>query len=113
MLYHKSIKTGFEGEAQSFLFQKLIEIIELQQRKIAILENEHGQIREKVVENSNHINEISERVVEVEKYSRKICLLFVNLDYGENPTSDILNFMRHYLKVNLTIKNIAVCHPLN
>ena len=33
---HKSIKTGIEGEAQSLLFPKLFEIIELQQRKRAI-----------------------------------------------------------------------------
>ena len=29
----ESIKTGIEGESQSLLFQKFIEVIELQQRK--------------------------------------------------------------------------------
>ena len=30
----ESLKTGIEGEAQSLLFRKLIEVTELQQRKI-------------------------------------------------------------------------------
>ena len=94
-------------------FQKLIEVLELQQRKTAILENEQCQKRVEVVEISNDIHELSERVVEVEKYSRKRCLFFLNLDYAEHPASDILNFMRHYLNVNLSVKNIAVCHPLS
>ena len=49
----ESLKTGIEVEAQSLLFQKLIEVIELQQRKLSILEND--------------IQETSERVRELEK----------------------------------------------
>ena len=56
----ESIKTKIGGESQSLLFQKFHEVIGLQQRKIAALENEQCQLKEKVVEKTNDPSEVQQ-----------------------------------------------------
>ena len=49
----------------------------------------------------------------VREIFEKDLLTFCKFWLWWKPTSDILNFMRHYLKVNFSVNNVATCHPLN
>ena len=92
--------------------KKLLNLIEFQ-----MLEEKQYSTVSKLIDNANNIHEFSNRVVElfsnrvVElKYSRKLCLMFVKLEYGPNPLSDVLQLLRNHLKINLIESNIAACH---
>ena len=61
--------------------------------------------------NTNEINDLSNRVVELEKYSRKLCLTINNLEYGDNPLQDVLQLFQS-LNINIPASNIAACQPL-
>ena len=102
-------------EAMKAMMKKVLKIVEAQQKRISELEDSQQLAEDRIIKNSNDIYEVSERLVDVEKYSRKLCLIFHNLDYSFNsdPTAFILSFFTKFLQVNLSPNRIAACHPLS
>ena len=54
-----------------------------------------------------------ERTVELEKYSRKLCLIFHNIENKGDALTSILYLLKVLLQINLNPSSIAACHPLN
>ena len=102
-------------EAMKGMMKKVLKIVEAQQKRISELEDSQQLAEDRIIKNANDIYEVSERLVEVEKYSRKLCLIFHNLDYSfyADPTAFILSFFAKVLQVNLSPNRIAACHPLS
>ena len=102
-------------EAMKAMMKKVLKVVEAQQKRISELEDSQQLAEDRIIKNSNDIYEVSERLVDVEKYSRKLCLIFHNLDYSFNsdPTAFILSFFTKFLQVNLSPNRIAACHPLS
>ena len=65
-----------------------------------------------VVFTKNEIHKLDERTVELEKYSRKLCLIFHNIENKGDALTSIL-YLKVVLQIDLNPSSIAACHPLN
>ena len=74
--------------------------VEEQQKRLPVLEGSQQAAEERIIRKSNNNYEVSERLVDVEKYSRKLCLIFSNMDYSfdKNPISFKLSFFPSFCK---------------
>ena len=66
-----------------------------------------------VVVDTNAIHKLDERTVELEIYSRKLCLIFHNSENKGDASTSILYLLKVVLHNNLNPSSIAACHPLN
>ena len=67
----------------------LTRVVEKQAQQILLLEAEHADIKQQVANNTNSIYEMSDRVRDLERYSRKLCLIFNAIDVGEHPIHEV------------------------
>lgn len=90
----------------------LLDIIDEQSRTISHLKS--GQVKNdnKLVELDNAVDDIKDRVLEVERYSRKSCLIFNSIDLGEDPINNVLDLMNDFLRMDIQASDIAACHQL-
>ena len=65
--------------------QMLCDIIGKQNEKINSLEWKCQRNTTRTVANANSLENLAGRVDELEKYSRKLCLIFNNLDHSDSP----------------------------
>ena len=86
------------------LVGKLINIVKTQNLGIDSMERKTQANETRNIYNTNDINDLSTRVVELEKYSRKLCLIINNLEYSDNPVQDVLQLLQSL--------NIAFLHPI-
>ena len=69
---------------------KMMGLIQKQDEELKKLRHGQSYIREQINNNTNVLHKKDERVVELEQYSRKLCLIFSNLnDRGDALTSII------------------------
>ena len=85
----------------------------VQQQNIFIEELRSDQVtmKDDLIQHTNYLYSLSGRVTELERYSRKLCLIFTNVETG-NPMATVLSIMTNCLKMNINEFDIAACHPL-
>ena len=62
---------------------------------------------------TNALHKLDERIVELEKYSRKLCLIFYNVECKGDALSSIMFLFKQILQLNFNSTSLAACHPLN
>ena len=91
---------------------QLVNIVVKQSKEIKNLKADQSEFEKRIIQNQNEIYDVSERVVDLEKYSRKLCLTFSNIDITADTMGDILQIMSNIMSINIPRHNIAACHPL-
>ena len=91
---------------------QLVNIVVKQNKEIKNLKADQSEFEKRIIQNQNEIYDVSERVVDLEKYSRKLCLTFSNIDITADTMGDILQIMSNIMSINIPRHNIAACHPL-
>ena len=95
------------------VLMKMVEVIKRQDDVIYQLKGKLNKTEERSIDNTNSIHQLNERVTEVEKYSRKLCLIFTNVQQKGDPITSLLYLFSEVLKVNMNATNLAACHPLS
>ena len=89
----------------------LKEKVEQQDCAIAELKNNRHLMNESIKDHTNKIYSLSGQVIELERYSRKLCLMFSNVEL-ENPVATVLSIMKNCMQINISEADFAACHPL-
>ena len=79
----------------------LTELVHLQNCKIEELQYRQDRVEGKKAECHNAVEDIKDRVLELERYSRKTSLIFNSFDVGENVWNTVLNLMNNVLRIVL------------
>ena len=90
---------------------------------LELLTNEVSEIKKQltlkatqIVHLTNCVNELSDRVLQLERYSRKDCLTFNNFPYASHSADSIqeqvLQFINNIFNAHLTHAGIKACHFL-
>ena len=87
-------------------------IVEKRNKRLEYMERQLEKCREPTVENLNGFHELNWRTWELERYSRKSCLVFSNIERQPSSTSTVLSIINNILKVGTTEHDIAACHRL-
>ena len=87
---------------------RLVNIVVKQSEEIKNLKADQSEFEKRIIQNQN---DVSERVVDLEKYSRKLCLTFSNIDITADTMGDILQIISNIMSINIPRHNIASCHP--
>ena len=95
------------------VLMKMIDVIKQQDDEIYQLKGKLKNTEKRSIDNTNSIHQLNERVNEVEKYSRKLCLIFSNVQQKGDPITSLLYLFSEVLKVNMNATNLAACHPLS
>ena len=103
---------GDDTASTKDLQKKTIELI-IKQHEIKSLKQNQRKLQDMVVFNKNEIHKLDERTVELEKYSRKLCLIFHNIENKGDALTSKLYLLKVVLQINLNPSSIAACHPLN
>ena len=90
----------------------LTQVVEKQAQQILLLEAEHADIKQQVANNTNSMCEMSDRVRDLKRYSRKLCLIFNAIDVGEHPIYEVLRIQNSVLQIQIDSCDIAACHVL-
>ena len=91
----------------------LTELVHLQNCKTEELQYRQDRVEGKTAKCHNVVEDIEDRVLELERYSRKTCLIFNSFDVGENVWNTVLNHMNNVLQVRIESWDLAACHSLN
>ena len=91
---------------------QLVSILVKQSKEIKNLKTDQSEFENRIIQNQNEFYDVSERVVDLEKCSRKLCLTFSNIDITADTMGDILQIMSNIMSINIPRHNIATCHPL-
>ncbi len=89
----------------------LVKTVQKQNLAIEELTNSHQNMQQNVVQHTNEMYFLSTRIVELERYSRKLCLIFSNVE-TENSVATVLSRMNNCLRMSINECDIAACHPL-
>ena len=87
------------------LLTSLINRIEQQNHTISYLNSENDHL---LSENSL----IKDKVLKLERYSSKLCLVFLGLQTDGYPLAAVLGLIRNVLRVSINQKDLAACHYL-
>lgn len=88
-----------------------LETLEAKQEE---LEEKQDGLLSRNAENANEVYALKERVLELERYSRKTCLIFNSVDCPNgDPLDNILTLCRNFLGLNLQRSELVACHPLS
>ncbi len=92
----------------------LLDINQDQNSNISHLTQRQANTESKVTGHDNSLYKLSERILELERYPRKLCLIFNNIDIGDDPTglSNVFSLLNNRLQINLTPQDLAACYPL-
>ena len=104
---------GDDTASTKDLLKKMIELIIKQHDEIKSLKQNQRKLQDMVVLNTNAIHKLDERTVELEKYSRKLCLIFHNIENKGDALRSILYLLKIVLQIKHQPSSIAACHPLN
>ena len=91
---------------------QLVNIVVKQSKEIKNLKADQSEFEKRIIQNQNEYYDVSERVVDLEKYSRKLCLTFSNIDITADTMGNILQIMSNIMSINIPRLNIAACHLL-
>ena len=95
------------------LMRKMLVLIKKQDHELKTLKQGKSWMREEIINNTNSFQQLDERVVELEKYSRKLCLIFSNVEDRGDPVNSILNLFSSLFQLDFNPARFAACHPLN
>ena len=95
------------------LMQKMMRMIIRQDGELRKLKQSQGHMKDMININTNAIHKLDERTVELEKYSRKLCLIFYNVECKGDALSSIIFLFKQILQLNFNPTSLAACHPLN
>ena len=96
-----------DGATLKNIIGVLIDIVESQCKDM-------DRIKEKQTESDNEYYILSERILELKRYSRKTCLIINSIDVDEDYSGlgNSLSLLNSRLQLNLVPADIAACHPL-
>ena len=95
------------------LMQKMMRMIIRQDGELRKLKQSQGHMKDMININTNAIHKLDERTVELEKYSRKLCLIFNKVECKGDALSSIIFLFKQILQLNFNPTSLAACHPLN
>ncbi len=75
------------------IFDKLMSVIHQQAETIQCLDQKLECASDDIVKNTNEVYGMNKRILELERYSRKTCLIFNSIEIYPDPTSVALNIM--------------------
>ena len=91
----------------------MIHLIQSQDEKIKNLEQRQNNTDAKIIGKTNDIHDLQERVLTLERYSRKTCLVFIGIDNPQNPIEEILNLLNNVMRLSVQPHDLAAIHPLS
>ena len=94
------------------LMHKMMRMIIRQDGELRKLKQNQGHMKDLINVNTNAIHKLDERTVELEKYSRKLCLIFYNVECKGDALSSIIFLFKQILQLNFNPTSLAACHPL-
>ena len=111
------LATSEESEMTlQFLKSTIINLAEIVKEQQTMIDHQAGRIQgyEALMQDSkNAYYSLSKRVLDLERYSRKLCLIFDSVDVSnDGGLSSALNLMQSALKMHIGPQDIAACHPL-
>ena len=53
-----------------------------------------------------------DRILKLEQYSSKMCLIFLGIRTSDDPLSSILGLIQQFMRINNSAEDIAACHHL-
>ena len=95
------------------LMRKMMRMIIKQDSELRRLKQSQGHMKDMMNINLNAIHKRDERIVELEKYSRKLCLSFYKVECKGDALSSIMFLFKQILQLNFNPTSLAACHPLN
>ena len=95
------------------LMRKMMRMIKKQDGELRRLKQSQGHNKDMMNIKTNAIHKLYERIVELEKYSRKLCLIFYNFECKGDALSSIMFLFKHIFHINFNPTSLAVCHLLN
>ena len=94
------------------LIKKMMGRIQKQDQELKSLRQNQTIMNEQMIDNTNALHKLDGRVVDLEKFSRKLCLIFNIEDRGDVLTS-IIYLLNNFLQINSNSSRFAACHPLS
>ena len=91
-------KDDLTNENVKQILVSMMKTIEDQSIEIKTLKGELLSCKEKTVENTNDIHDLAIRTLELERYSRKTCLVFSNVEAYPDATTTVLSIMNNVLQ---------------
>ena len=99
-------QTNFENPDRiKDLMTALINRIDQQDNTISYLKSENDHL---LSENSL----IKDKVLKLERYSSKLCLIFIGLETDGDPLAAVLGIIQNVLRVSINQEDLAACHYL-
>ncbi len=96
------------------IMEGLVSIIDSQQIKINQLEKSQATNNDQIIELDNEVADVKLRLLTMERYSSKCCLIFTNIDiHGVDPIDNIIALLQRHLNMDIAPSDLAACHPLN
>ena len=84
------------GSTMKDLMPKMMRKIIKQDGELMRLKQSQGQMKGMTNINTNAIHKLDEQIVELEKYSRKLCLIFYNVECKGNALSSIVSLQTDF-----------------
>ena len=78
------------GSTMKDLMREMTRMIIKQDGELRRLKQSQGHMKDMMNINTNAIHKLDERIVELEKYSRKLCLIFYNVECKGDALSSIM-----------------------
>ena len=95
------------------LIKKMMGHIQKQDQELKSLRRNQTLMNEEMIDNTNALHKLDGRVVELEKYSRKLCLIFSNIEDCGDALTSIIYLLNNLLQININSSRFAACHPLS
>ena len=95
------------------LIKKKMGHIQKQDQELKLLRRNQTIMNEEMIDNTNALHKLDGRVVELEKYSRKSCLIFCNIEDRGDALTSIIYLLNNLLQININSSRFAACHPLS
>ena len=99
------------GSTMKDLMRKLMQMIIAQDGELWWFKQSQGHMNDMMNINTNALHKLAERNVELEKYSRKLCLIFYNVECKADALSSIMFLFKQILQINFNPTSLAACHP--
>ena len=99
------------GSTMKDLMRKMMQMIISQDGELWWFKQSQGHMNDMMNINTNAIHKLDERNVELEKYSRKLCLIFYNVECKADALSSIMFLFKQILQINFNPTSLAACHP--
>ena len=95
------------------LVAQLIHVVENQQTMIEEQRRKIDELSNVSIHSVITTHDLSKRVLELERYSRKQCLILDSIEVGRDQgLTTALNLLNNHLRININRQDIMACHPL-